>query len=173
MSRVEMKLSHTRLLLALLGLLMFGFLANTHADSRNWSLVDTEGQTFSYDKVKADAPTMLVFWATWCAPCKKELSENQKLLDSFADQGLRVLLVAEDNAKTQAKVKPYVSAKGFKWQVLLDTDGEVLKRYGGTSLPYSVLLDKTGKAVRQFRGEIRDKSALTTQVNALLGGNGE
>jgi len=153
--------------------LLLAFAAVGFADSRDWSLTDTQGETFKLSEVQADAPTMLIFWATWCAPCKKELNDNQKLFQSYEDKGMRVILIAEDNLKTQAKVKPYVESKGYKWRVLLDPNGEVLKRYGGTSIPYTVLIDKDGKSVQQYRGEARNTSELTKQVDALLGGKGE
>ncbi len=143
------------------------------ADSRDWSLVDTKGATFKLSEVQAEAPTMLIFWATWCTPCKKELDENRKLLESFSDKGMRILLVAENNVKTLAMVKPYVESKGFKWRVLLDSNQEILKRYGGINIPYTVLLDKQGNAVKKYRGETRDTRDLTKQVEALLGGKGE
>lgn len=147
--------------------------AAAFADSRDWSLLDTKGETFKLSDVQADAPTMLVFWATWCSPCKKELDDNRKLFESFSKKGLRILLVAIDNSKSQAKVKPYVESKGYKWRVLLDTNQEVLKRYGGNNVPYTVLLDKHGTAVKKYRGEARDKQELTKQIDALFGGKGE
>jgi peroxiredoxin len=101
------------------------------------------------------------------------MSDNQALFDSIAAQGVNVILVSEDTQKTQAKVKPYVDSKGFTWHVLLDPDGEVLKRYGGTSIPYTVLLGKDGTPVQKYRGAIKDVEALTKQINSLLGRAGE
>jgi peroxiredoxin len=153
-------------------ILLLSFAASAFAGSQDWSLIDTKGESFKIADANT-APTMLIFWATWCAPCKKELGENKDLFQSFADKGVRVLLIAEDNQKTQAKVKPYVESKGYKFRVLMDPDGEVLKRYGGTSIPYTVLLDKDGKAVQKYRGEVRNTAELTRQLDTLLGGKGE
>src|SRR5512140_3543823 len=100
-----MKNSH-RLVLSATALLVL-LAATVFADSRDWSLQDTKGKTFKLSEVNGEGPTMLIFWATWCTPCKKELGDNQKLFESYVEKGMRVLLVAEDNAKTQAKVKPY------------------------------------------------------------------
>lgn len=162
-----------RSLLILASAIVLLLTTTSFADSRDWSLRDIDGQSFSLSAQTPGTPTMLIFWATWCAPCKKELDHNQKLFESFSDMGLRILMIAEDNSKTQSRVKPYVTSKGFKWQVLLDPAGDLLKRYGGTSLPYTVFLDSNGNTVSQFRGEARDQAELTKQVNALLGGKGE
>lgn len=153
--------------------LALAMLAPAFADSRDWSLVDLQGQNFSTTDELGDAPTLLLFWATWCAPCKKELADHKPFLDNLAAKGIHVILISEDTPKTQGKVKPYVDSRNFTWPVLLDPDGEVLKRYGGTSLPYSVILDKDGKAVQKIRGALKDTAALEKQLTDLLGGTGE
>jgi peroxiredoxin len=143
------------------------------ADSRDWSLVDTDGNTFSTATQLGDTPSLLIFWATWCAPCKKELSDLKSYFDGLVEKGYHVILIAEDNAKTQSKVKPYVESKKFTWPVLLDPSGEILKRYGGTSLPYTIVIDSKGKTVQKFRGAIQNTDALTRQLESLRGGEGE
>jgi cytochrome c biogenesis protein CcmG, thiol:disulfide interchange protein DsbE len=154
--------------------LIFAFSAIAFADSsRDWSLMDTRGESFKLSSVLGEKPAMLVFWATWCAPCKKEMADNQAVFDTLAAHGVNVILVSEDTQKTQAKVKPYVDSKGFTWRVLLDPDGEVLKRYGGLSIPYTVVLDKQGNAVQKYRGAVKDTEALTKQIDSLLGRAGE
>jgi thiol-disulfide isomerase/thioredoxin len=67
----------------------------TSFDGRKLSLADYKGQVL-----------ILNFWATWCAPCKKELP----LLDSYyrIDQkaGLRVLAVTTEDSAPMYKLKP-------------------------------------------------------------------
>lgn len=150
-----------------------GLVPQAGAVSNDWSLQDTKGETFQLTSELMDRPVLLLFWATWCPPCKKELQDQRVLLDSYAERGVTVLLVSEDTQKTQAKVKPYVESKGYKWRTLLDPQGEVLKRYGGTSLPYAVLLDRQGQPLLKLRGALRNTAALTSQMDKLLQVSGE
>ena len=166
-------MKHSHLLFLAATVVLFSLAAAGFADSRDWSLIDTKGETFTLSEAQPAAPTLLVFWASWCVPCKKELSDYQKDLEAMSDKGVRVLLVAIDDQKTQARVKPYVESKGFNFRVLLDTGREVLKRYGGNNVPFTVLLDKDNKTVKVYQSGIRDIKALTTQVNSLLGGSSE
>ena len=154
---------------ALLALIVLaGVVPRADAVSNDWSLLDTKGESFQLASELMERPVLLLFWATWCAPCKKELHEQRKLFDSYARKGVTVLLVSEDTQKTQAKVKPYVESKGYAWRTLLDPQGEVLKRYGGTSLPYAVLLDRQGKPLLKVRGALRNTAGLTAKIDKLL-----
>lgn len=156
-----------------LALFVFCDVRPLSADSRDWSLIDTQGQTFRLASTRDGAPTLLVFWATWCVPCKQEMEQHKSLFDSYQAKGVHVLLISEDTPRTQSRVKPYVEAKGYNWRVLLDPDGSVLKRYGGKNLPYMVLLDSNGNAVEKIRGALKKSDGLTAKIDQLLGAKGE
>ena len=163
-----MKTSASILFLAFSLLFIAG---NARADSRDWSLQEVKGGTFTLSENLGESPVLLVFWATWCEPCKKEIAEQRPLFDSFTAKGVKVVLVSVDTQKTQAKVKPYVDSKQFPWPVALDPSSEVLKRYGGTSVPYTVLLDKDGDAKLKIKSAIKDSKSLSAQVDQLLEAN--
>jgi cytochrome c biogenesis protein CcmG, thiol:disulfide interchange protein DsbE len=144
-------------------------LPQLRADSKDWTLQDMQGEKFTLSENLGDSPVIMLFWATWCSPCKKELDDYRKMFDEYQEKGVKVIAISEDNQKSQAKVKPYIESKGYTWKILFDPDGSLLKRYGGTSIPYSVVLDKTGSPQMKNQGAIKDQKKLADKLDALMG----
>ena len=140
-----------------------------NADSRDWTAPDIKGERFKLSEHLGEQPFVFVFWATWCVPCKKEMDELRGMFEGLMDKGVNVIFISEDTQKSQAKVKPYVESKGYKWPVLLDPDKEILKRYGGTDyIPYTVVLDRDGKVISKTRGAIKDADRFRDKVIKLM-----
>ncbi len=158
-------------LLAVLSICLL--LSAANAAGRNWTLSGVDGDEFSISKNAGNRPSLLVFWATWCKPCKSELDAMKDTFNDLNKRGVNVIIIAEDNVKSKSRVKPYIESKGFEWTALLDPDGEVLKLYGGTSIPFSVLLDASGAPVYENRGEMKDATAMLNKANQLIESAGE
>ncbi len=61
-----------------------------------------------------DVTFVVNFWATWCAPCVKELPHFQEIHDKYGSSGVKVLLISLDSRNTlESKVKPFVSRTGI------------------------------------------------------------
>ncbi len=61
-----------------------------------------------------DVTFVVNFWATWCAPCVKELPHFQEIHDKYGASGVKVMLVSLDSRNTlETKVKPFVSRTGI------------------------------------------------------------
>ena len=67
-----------------------------------------------------DSTYVVNFWATWCAPCIKELPHFEKLKAEHASEKLAVLLVSLDfKSKLESNVIPFVKKKNLKNEVFL------------------------------------------------------
>lgn len=67
-----------------------------------------------------DSTYVVNFWATWCAPCIKELPHFEKLGVEYKKDKLVVLLVSVDfKSKLNSNVIPFVKRKNLKSQVFL------------------------------------------------------
>lgn len=67
-----------------------------------------------------DSTYVVNFWATWCAPCIKELPHFEKLKTDHQSDKLAVLLVSVDfKSKLNSAVVPFVKRKNMKNEVFL------------------------------------------------------
>lgn len=67
-----------------------------------------------------DSTYVVNFWATWCAPCIKELPHFEKLKVEHKSEKLAVLLVSLDfKSKLESNVIPFVKKKNLKNEVFL------------------------------------------------------
>lgn len=63
------------------------------------------------------------FWATWCAPCVKELPFFEKINTEYAHRNVEVLLVSLDFPnKYDSQLKPFIIDKGLKSRVVALND---------------------------------------------------
>lgn len=71
-------------------------------------------------KTGKDSTYVVNFWATWCAPCIKELPHFEKLQAEYKSNKLVVLLISVDfKSKLNSAVVPFVKRKNLKNEVLL------------------------------------------------------
>jgi len=87
--------------------------------SQNVKLLNIDQLNERIEKGK-DSIYVVNFWATWCAPCIKELPHFEKLNAEFKSEKLTVLLVSVDfKSKLNSAVIPFVKRKNIKSQVFL------------------------------------------------------
>lgn len=96
---------------------------------------------------------LLNFWATWCAPCVREMPSMEKLYQAFRERGLVVLGVSLDE-EGAAKVEPFVRMVGVTFPIVLDTASRVSGIYGARELPSSFLIDSGGGVFAAAKGEL-------------------
>lgn len=90
------------------------------------------------------------FWATWCAPCRKEMPHLNRLAEKYGKSGFLLLGVnVDDDAKNAADV---AARLGLKFPVLLDTDKKVSKLYQLSTMPSTVVIDRNGRVRYLHRG---------------------
>lgn len=105
-----------------------------------------------FDRASLDGrPVLLNLWATWCAPCVKEMP----LLEALAgeERGLKVLTASQDLGQPE-KVLTYFEKERFqRLEPWLDKEGELGFHFGG-GLPVSVLYDSKGREVWRVTGDL-------------------
>jgi thiol-disulfide isomerase/thioredoxin len=87
--------------------------------SRTIDVVDFETFTPWLNK-DSDSIYVINFWATWCAPCVKEIPDFEKLNAQYKDQKVKVLLVSLDfSTQVESRVIPFMERMNMKSEVIL------------------------------------------------------
>ena len=137
-----------------LSLLLISFAASAQERLPKVILKDIEGKTVQTDTISNNSkPLIIAFFATWCKPCNRELISIHEVYDDWQQEtGVRLVAVSIDQAQNVNKVKPMVDQNGWRYDVLLDPNGEFRRSLGIQSVPYTVLLDGQGKIVYKHNG---------------------
>lgn len=69
-----------------------------------------------------------------------------------SEYGAQVLAISVDKRHMVNRIKPLVSRKGWKYNILVDTDGKLQAKLGFRSIPQMYVLDGKGKIIESFTG---------------------
>lgn len=145
-----------KILLALCGLLMAGTLAAQNAKlPQNISLKDIDGQTVTSAAIQNNGrPIIISFWATWCKPCNEELNAIKEVYDEWQDEtGVKLVAVSIDDARSAARVKPWVDGKDWPFEVYLDQNRDFARALNvGPNPPHTFIINGEGEIVWQHTG---------------------
>ena len=125
--------------------------------------VDTK--TFSND----GKPIIVNFWVTWCAPCKRELNTIAEVYDDWKDEtGVKLIAISIDDARSMARVAPYVNGQDWDYEVYLDPNGDFKRAMNVNNVPHTFLVDGSGTIVWQHNNySAGDEAELLEKVREV------
>lgn len=94
-------------------------------------------------------PALVNFWASWCAPCKQEAPELERLARTLHGNAR---LVGVDWNDTTANATAFIRQHQLTYPNLRDGSSEVGNDFGLSGLPTTFVLDPQGQIVRTLRG---------------------
>jgi thiol-disulfide isomerase/thioredoxin len=124
-----------------------------------FSLHGRDGKSVS---IKAWAGKSLVinFWATWCAPCRREIPLLKALHGEWADRGVAVIGIAVDH---RDPVLAYADDLKIAYPVLIGEQDalDVAASFGvaAPAFPFTVFTDRRGEVVTLYMGELHRPQA--------------
>ena len=113
-------------------------------------------------------PVLIHYWATWCEPCKVDISQIKELSLRYGNKKLAVVGIALDSDK--GVLEKYLKSKPIPWIQLHEPgglDGRLAEMLGVLTLPTMLLLDSQGKVVDRNVGI----TELEKKIEAILGGD--
>ncbi len=116
---------------------------------------------------------VLNFWATWCAPCVREMPQLNRLKTLLAEHGIDVLAVSEDRAGAAVVDKFYKVNKLDALDIYIDEGMKLLRALKVRGLPTTVLIDRSGHEVGRTLGIAEwDAPEVSAFVRRCLGKDG-
>ncbi len=88
-------------------------------------------------------PALIVFWATWCPPCREEMPSLQRLDELFGADRLAVIGVSVDDDANLAR--EFLIRHGIRFPILLDADREQARRLQVPGFPTAVVVGGDGR----------------------------
>lgn len=99
-----------------------------------------------------DKVVLVNFWATWCAPCVREMPSLDRLQASFDKEKFVILAVSVDRGGAE-KVTPFLEKHGIRnLTPLLDRRMRLAGAFSVSGMPTSYLLDREGRIVGSLPG---------------------
>jgi thiol-disulfide isomerase/thioredoxin len=128
---------------------------------------DLDGKAFTVDELPGSVK-VINFWATWCAPCIKEIPSFNKLHAKYESKGVTFVGVSVDEQGKEV-VEPFLKTPKGKiaYRVALATL-EDLKAVDVTErIPVTLVYNKSGAIVKRFDG-FAEESALESAIQAAM-----
>ena len=114
--------------------------------------VDETGTERSLNEFRGKV-IVLNFWATWCAPCRKEMPQLAALQDAMGGDDLQVVTIATGRNPRPA-MEAFLDEIGVE-NLPLHTDARqnLARSFGVLGLPVTIVLDREGQEIARLQGD--------------------
>jgi thiol-disulfide isomerase/thioredoxin len=131
------------------------------------SFIELAGKTVSLSDFTGKL-VLINLWATWCAPCRKEMPSLERLQTRLGDK-ITILAISEDIGGNKA-VTPFIAKLGLKAvKAYLDPKTAVGRAFKVDGLPTSLLIDRQGRLLGRVEGEAEwDSPKMLAVIEPLL-----
>ena len=94
------------------------------------------------------------FWATWCAPCKKEMPSLNSLAQNMKYEDIQIITIASGRNSKEAIDGFFDDNNLVNLKKYRDPRGRIAVNYGVTALPTTVVINPTGLEIGRIIGDI-------------------
>lgn len=129
----------------------------------NFTAVDSRGHTTVLSDFR-DKMVLLDFWASWCAPCRKEIPHLKSLYDQYHPKGFEIIAISIDK-DSSAWQNAVLQEKINNWQNIL-VNKDIATNYVNVTnpIPSQILINGDGKIVWKSDNEKSLDQALKTLI---------
>ncbi len=120
--------------------------------SGDFTLPDLAGTPHNLSDYTGKKVILINFWATWCAPCLKEMPELNKIQQAMPDD-VQIISITIDDPRDAAKAKAIVKRMKYQGLVLHDAETRVVSTYNpNKDMPYTLIIGKDGQIHHKKKG---------------------
>lgn len=91
------------------------------------------------------------FWATWCAPCREEMADLERLSRQYPQ---RLVVLGVNMRESPETIRAFLAETRISFAILLEPDDEMLLAYGVRGLPLTALIGPDGRLHRRIVGPV-------------------
>ncbi len=116
------------------------------------AFLDPEGNEHRLGEYKGKY-ALVNFWATWCAPCRKEMPGLEALQREFGGDTFEVVTIATTRNTLPAITRFFDEIGVTELPILIDDKSVLGREMGVFGLPTTILLDPDGNEIARLRGD--------------------
>ena len=122
----------------------------------NFKLNDKDGKSINIKDIISEKKYILIdFWASWCAPCRKEIPNLKTAYANYSGKGFEIVSISIDS--DEKAWQKALRQENMQWPNLYD-DAKVSKAFNVKAIPATFLVDKNGVIVSDnLRGQALDE----------------
>ncbi|MCI2399546.1 TlpA disulfide reductase family protein [Aliiroseovarius subalbicans] len=144
---------------------------NIHSETRAAGtavFTDAEGGEHTLAEYQGQV-VLLNFWATWCAPCRKEMPGLNALQVEMGGEDFQVVPIATGRNKLPAIRRFFDDVDVTDLPILLDPKQALARDMAVLGLPVTVILDRDGREVARLTGDAEwDSDSAKAILQALI-----
>lgn len=107
----------------------------------NFSLKNLQGENITLSEVLKEKKAVLVFFATWCPSCVREVP---RVNEFYTANENNTAIIGIDIRQSKAQAEAFAKERGVLYPIVLDINGQVADVYEIRGIPTLVAIDQDG-----------------------------
>lgn len=123
-------------------------------EAKDFSIETEDGTKVKLSDFK-EKPIIINFWASWCAPCKMEMTDFNKIYKE-EKENIQFMMINVTVDDTKKNAQEYIRSNQFSFPVYYDIDGIAAYTYSITGYPTTYFINSNFEIMKRYNGMISE-----------------